>query len=130
MGVAARRVDEELSCPAQRISSARRAAAPVTLYFVLCTLSLLLLPGLAEAADASFPRGTGFYFNLFKLGAYVLVYFAWLRLTSWVQQEVQLRQLPAEIWNPAVLAGGVVGLLWVWLVPWFLLGFPGLLLFA
>jgi type II secretory ATPase GspE/PulE/Tfp pilus assembly ATPase PilB-like protein len=93
-------------------------------------LSFLFFPADAAAADASFPRGPGFYYNLFKLLAYVLVYFAWLRLTAWVQQEVQKRGLPAEVWNPAVWAGGVLGLIWVWLIPWFLAAFPGLLLFA
>jgi type II secretory ATPase GspE/PulE/Tfp pilus assembly ATPase PilB-like protein len=130
MGVAARRSDKMGVCPAQRILMVRRAATGNTLYFVLCTLYFFLLPGFAEAADPSFPRGTGFYFNLFKLLAYVLVYAAWLRLTSWVQEEVAARKLSPDVWNSTILAGGVVGLLWVWLVPWFWLGLPGLLLFA
>jgi type II secretory ATPase GspE/PulE/Tfp pilus assembly ATPase PilB-like protein len=96
----------------------------------LALLLLLDLPDIAAAADATFPRGTGFYFNLFKLAPYLFVYVLWLRLTAWVQEEVAKRSLPAELWNSVVLAGGVLGLVWVWFIPWFLLGLPGLLLFA
>jgi hypothetical protein len=38
MGAAARRADEMFLCPAQRISSVRRVATGMTLYFVLGTL--------------------------------------------------------------------------------------------
>jgi type II secretory ATPase GspE/PulE/Tfp pilus assembly ATPase PilB-like protein len=97
---------------------------------VLALLVLLDLPGLAAAAEGGFPRGTGFYYNLFKLLPYLLVYFGWLRLTAWVHEDGQKLNMPAEVWNPVVWAGGVLGLIWVWLLPWFWLALPGLLLFA
>jgi type II secretory ATPase GspE/PulE/Tfp pilus assembly ATPase PilB-like protein len=31
--------------------------------------------------------------------------------------------MPAEMWNPILLGGGLAGLLFVWLMPWFWLGF-------
>src|SRR5262245_24946374 len=78
-------------------------------------------------ADGRFPRGPGFYFSLVKLLLVVLVYLGWLRTCRWVDQDAVALKLPRSTWNPALLGGGLAGLLAVWLLPWFALSFPLLL---
>jgi type II secretory ATPase GspE/PulE/Tfp pilus assembly ATPase PilB-like protein len=78
-------------------------------------------------ADA-FPRGPGFYFSLVKLLAVLAVYLLWVRTCWWVNEDARDLALPAEVWGPAVLAAGVVGLLLVWIIPFFWVSFPFLLL--
>jgi general secretion pathway protein E len=89
--------------------------------FALALLLMLVGPAIAQAAD-KFPRGEGFYFSPFKLLAVLVVYFAWLRTCWWVNQDAQELKLPTETWNPVLLGAGLVGLLLVWLLPWFWLG--------
>ncbi len=71
------------------------------------------------ADDPSFPRGPGFYFSLLKLVLLAGVYFAWVRTSWWVDQDAHEIGLKHELWNPVLLACGVLGMLAVWLLPWF-----------
>src|SRR6185312_4076709 len=87
----------------------------------LCVLCVLVVNPVF-GAGAAFPRGPGLYFHPAKLVFLVLVYFAWLRTCWWVHHDCQFLKLPGEMWNPLLLACGAVGLLCVWLVPWFSLG--------
>jgi type II secretory ATPase GspE/PulE/Tfp pilus assembly ATPase PilB-like protein len=79
------------------------------------------------AADTPFPRGPGLYFHPAKLIPIVLLYFAWVRTCWWVNHDCQAMKLPVETWNPIVLGCGIAGLLFVWMLPWFWLGFIVLL---
>ncbi len=91
---------------------------------------MLMLPSsslLFAASDGDFPRGGGFYFSLLKLLPLVFVYLFWVRITWWADQDARKLKLPHEMWNPILLGSGIVGLLIVWLFPWFLLSFPVLL---
>ncbi|MGH7221704.1 MAG: GspE/PulE family protein [Gemmataceae bacterium] len=100
---------------------------------LLCPLSSLCLcasvvnplvsPLFAAAAEESFPRGPGLYFDPVKLVLLLLVYFAWLRTCWWVHADCQRMKLSAEMWNPILLLCGMVGLLAVWIFPFFALGF-------
>ncbi len=83
------------------------------------TLWLVLL----FAAETLFPRGPGLYFHPAKLVAVILVYFAWVRTCWWVHHDCPNMKLPGEMWNPILLVCGMAGLLFVWLMPWFSLGF-------
>jgi type II secretory ATPase GspE/PulE/Tfp pilus assembly ATPase PilB-like protein len=70
-----------------------------------------------------FPRGDGFYFHPAKLLLLAAVYLMWVCTCWWVHADCQAMKLPAETWNPVMLGSGMVGLLFVWLLPWFWLGF-------
>jgi type II secretory ATPase GspE/PulE/Tfp pilus assembly ATPase PilB-like protein len=89
--------------------------------FILHPSSFILL------ADA-FPRGPGFYFSLGKLLLVLAVYLLWVRTCWWVNEDARDLALPADVWGPAVLAAGVVGLLLVWIIPLFWVSFPLLVL--
>jgi general secretion pathway protein E len=70
------------------------------------------------AADL-FPRGPGFYFSIPKLLTLVLVYLCWVRTCWWVNRDATALQLPVAVWNPLVFGSGLLGLLLVWLLPWY-----------
>jgi type II secretory ATPase GspE/PulE/Tfp pilus assembly ATPase PilB-like protein len=73
-----------------------------------------------------FPRGPGFYFGPVKLIPLLLLYFGWLRLCRWADQDARALGLPARTWNLVLLAGGLLGLLVLAIVPaeWFALALP------
>jgi type II secretory ATPase GspE/PulE/Tfp pilus assembly ATPase PilB-like protein len=99
------------------------------LHFAFSLLVLLLLPGFVEAASPPpFPRGPGFYYHPLKFLLVLLVYFCWLRTAWWVALDCRTAKMPAGIWNPILFASGAFGLVVVWLLPWFWLSFPLLLL--
>lgn len=83
---------------------------------------LLALPTAASAAEI-FPRGHGFYFDLVKLAFFLAVYFAWVKTATWVDQDSQELNLPTTMWNGLMLAGGVVSLIVLWMLPVFWLSF-------
>jgi type II secretory ATPase GspE/PulE/Tfp pilus assembly ATPase PilB-like protein len=83
-------------------------------------------PLLAQAllAQATFPRGPGYYFNPYNLGIFFLVYLLWIRLTSWVDGDAQDLGLETATWNGLMVGGGAAGLLALWIAPGFWIGFP------
>jgi type II secretory ATPase GspE/PulE/Tfp pilus assembly ATPase PilB-like protein len=83
---------------------------------------------LAAASGPSFPRGDGFYFNPIKLALVTVVYLCWVRTSWWVDQDARELALPTSLWNPLLLGAGLVGLLAVWSLPWFVFSFVVLLL--
>jgi type II secretory ATPase GspE/PulE/Tfp pilus assembly ATPase PilB-like protein len=81
------------------------------------------------AADtATFPRGPGLYFNLLKLLPILGIYLVWIKTCSWIDRDAPEWKLPQSLWNPLMFVCGLIGLLIVWLLPWFLVSFPLLLL--
>ncbi|HTU90339.1 MAG TPA: GspE/PulE family protein [Gemmataceae bacterium] len=75
------------------------------------------------AEEGAFPRGQGLYFNPVKIVILVLLYFAWLATCRWVHNDCYSMKMPSAMWNPLLLGCGVVGMLAVWLFPFFALGF-------
>jgi type II secretory ATPase GspE/PulE/Tfp pilus assembly ATPase PilB-like protein len=96
-------------------------AKPLRPLFFLGVLGVLAVNPLFAAAEA-FPRGSGLYFHPAKLVLLILVYFAWIRTCWWVHHDCEVMKLPRETWNPILLGCGAIGLLFVWLFPWFWLG--------
>jgi type II secretory ATPase GspE/PulE/Tfp pilus assembly ATPase PilB-like protein len=85
-------------------------------------------PSLVLLAADVFPRGPGFYFSLPKLITLLVVYFCWVRTCWWVHHDVNELKLPTAIWNPLLFGSGLLGLLMVWLLPWYwLVSLPVLL---
>ncbi|MBI1831183.1 MAG: type II/IV secretion system protein [Planctomycetes bacterium] len=78
----------------------------------------LLAPAGLQAA-APFPRGPGFYFDLIKLGVLILSFLCWVRLCAWVDTDAFELKIDRVFWNGILLAGGVAGVLLIWVVGMF-----------
>jgi hypothetical protein len=83
----------------------------------ICLLALVVLLGDAAFAWAQFPRGPGFYYSPYKLGGLLLVYFGWIKLSAWLDNDAQDLGHDTSPWNPMMLLAGVLGLGAVWLMP-------------
>ena len=77
-----------------------------------------------------FPRGEGFYFNLYSLGFFIAIYAAWIHLSAWVDEDSSDVGLDASFWNMIVICGALVGGLVFWSSPKPFLCFAGLILGA
>jgi type II secretory ATPase GspE/PulE/Tfp pilus assembly ATPase PilB-like protein len=74
-------------------------------------------------AELSTFRGPGYYFSIVKLAIVIGLYFSWVGTASWVNRDAAKSQMNTEHWNPLLLASGVCGLLLLWEMPVFFLGF-------
>lgn len=89
---------------------------------------LLTFPVLAfVAAEPQFPRGEGYYFNLLNLIVLVILYLCWVRTCAWVDEDARQLHIPTVPWNPLMLGCGIIGMMIVWILPWFWISFPILL---
>lgn len=86
-------------------------------------VAVIALPTDAWAGDGPFPRGEGFYFDIFKVVLFLAVYFAWIKTSSWVDRDAQELSLPTDMWNGLMLAGGALSLVMIWIMPVFWLSF-------
>lgn len=75
------------------------------------------------AAEPSFPRGPGFYYSLFKLVVFLAGYFSWQASCSWVDRDVRELGIESSAPNALMTFAGLGGLLVLWLMPSFFLGF-------
>ena len=97
----------------------RRKSVICNLQSTIClALAFFGLPSSSLAAD-TFPRGTGFYFDIVKIIFLLLVYFAWVRTASWVDQDAEELHLPSDLWNGLLLGGGVLSFVVIWAMPVF-----------
>ena len=76
----------------------------------LASIVGLLTPPSLFAAP-TFPRGTGFYFDPYKLGALAITFLAWIKLCAWVDLDAHRYRIDTIFWNSLLLAGGVAGFL-------------------
>jgi type II secretory ATPase GspE/PulE/Tfp pilus assembly ATPase PilB-like protein len=116
------------NCRLQIGKSIRKTKPSFNLQSAICNLKFLLtvvlvvsLPGLAAAGsdDASFPRGDGFYFNSIKLVTLVAAYLCWVATCRWVEQDATDLDLPVTQWSTLIFGAGFVGLIIIWLLPWY-----------
>ncbi len=85
----------------------------------LSFLLLSSLPVMASAAEPSFPRGPGFYFNMFEVLILLLAYLAWIKVCSWVDRDASQLDLPCGTWNGLLLGVGFAGLTLFFFLPLF-----------
>lgn len=86
--------------------------------------ALLCLLAATEPAWAAFPRGSGLYYSPLKLIFFLGYYFAWCSTCNWVSRDVTLKlKLETYKWTSLMLAAGVLGLLLLWVFPFFWLSF-------
>lgn len=79
---------------------------------------------------SSFPRGEGFYFDLYSLGFFIAIYAAWIHFAAWVGEDSADVGLDASFWNMIVIFGALIGGLVFWSCPKPILSFIGLILGA
>lgn len=90
------------------------------------------------AADDSWPSlggpfsrgngGNGAYLSPWKILGTWALFLAWVRTTDWVSQDAQTLKMPAPLWDSIVFASFLLGLLLLWILPWYFAGLVVLLL--
>lgn len=76
------------------------------------------------------PSYQGFYLSLGMFVPVVGLFFLWVWISHWVDDDSDSLKLRNEFWNSVVFAGGMVGFVVVLMLPSLLLGLPALLLAA
>ena len=69
-------------------------------------------------------RGPGSYLSWIKIIACWLVFLVWVRSTDWANEDCQELKLDHLRWNPIVVGPFVAAFVLVWLIPFFWIGFP------
>lgn len=70
-------------------------------------------------------RGPGFYLSLTKIALAWLVFLMWVYTSDWVSRDLQEhRKLDYRRWNPVIVGTFVFGMLLLWLLPTFWIGWP------
>ncbi|MBN2024683.1 MAG: Flp pilus assembly complex ATPase component TadA [Pirellulales bacterium] len=87
-------------------------------------LAVSALDSAAVLAQAAFTRGTGFYVSWPKILACWLLFILWVHTTNWVSTDGQEMHLQHVRWNPIVFGVFMGFFVLAWLLPWFWLGFP------
>ena len=77
---------------------------------------------------SDFKRGDGFYLNWIEVLASWLVFLLWVHTTNWVSIDCQEHKLQYIRWNPIIFGTFLGFYVLSWLLPWFWLGFPLLLI--
>ena len=73
-------------------------------------------------------RGPGFYLSWVKILACWLVFAAWVKTADWVSTDCQDLKLDYLRWNPIVFGSFFAAFVLLWLIPFFWLGFPLLII--
>src|SRR5205807_9217318 len=119
---AAMRKPPPLQIAACRLQIAKHSfnlqSAICNLKFIFVLLCLLTVPAIASASE-EMPRGDGFYFSIPKLLTLVAVYLVWIATVRWVDQDAIDLDLPATTWSTLMFGAGFLGLVIVWLLPWY-----------
>lgn len=104
-------------------------AKPRFIVFGTAAILLFAVAGEASAAETLLgQRGPGGYLSALKLGLVALVFFIWVRLADWMNQDSvrigELSGLKPELWNPLNLAAQLLGFFAAISIPIFWVGFP------
>lgn len=133
-------------CPAAAVSSdpaTARSHQPARVRNAMMFRMLLILTltaaivgiGAADALaqqDGQWPsmvlkanwRGPGFYLSWIKIISCWLVFVFWVRSTDWISQDGQEVPLNYLRWNSIAFGSFLAAFVLVWLIPYFWLGFP------
>ena len=104
----------------------QRPARACGAYILRGPAALFLWSALAEpawAAEASFPRGPGFYYHPVKVLLLLLLYFSWVATCGWVDRDVRKVGIDSSLPSALMLGAGLGGIALLWLLPWFAIGF-------
>src|ERR1022692_1884516 len=90
----------------------------LTITVAFACLSCMLLPNGLWAAP-SFPRGSGLYYDPFKLGTLIVSFLGWVKLCAWVDLDASRYRLEGAFYNGLILLAGLVGFGIIWNLPSF-----------
>jgi type II secretory ATPase GspE/PulE/Tfp pilus assembly ATPase PilB-like protein len=92
-------------------------------WFAGLAFALGMLEPAALFAAPTFPRGPGFYFDPYKLGALAITFLLWVKLCAWVDADAHQYHIDSVFWNSLLLGAGVAGFLLIWIMGgfWFML---------
>jgi type II secretory ATPase GspE/PulE/Tfp pilus assembly ATPase PilB-like protein len=79
-------------------------------------------------SDVPFDHGPGYYLSLWKMAPIWLLFAAWVYSTDWVNRDTLELRLNYPFWNSLVTFTFFAAYLLVWLIPWFWLSFPLLII--
>jgi len=71
-----------------------------------------------------FERGPGFYFNSIGIVVCWLLFLVWVATTDWVNRDAQQHRFNDYRWNSIVFFPFVASFILLWLIPFFWVGFP------
>jgi general secretion pathway protein E len=74
-----------------------------------------------------FVRGPGFYLSWVKILLSWSIFLAWVYTSDWVNQDAQRMKFKFETWNAIVCFSFIGAFILLWLLPWYLMSFPLLL---
>jgi type II secretory ATPase GspE/PulE/Tfp pilus assembly ATPase PilB-like protein len=111
---------------AQAAAAAAPAAAPVG------TWPMWTTPAAPEQfSSKNFKRGDGFYFSIVKLVLSVLAFFGWIAACDWINRDIRkFSQLQYRFWNAVAFAPFAIAFLLQFVIPWYAVSFPLLLIAA
>lgn len=72
---------------------------------------------------ALFPRGEGLTLHHGKLLVYFVLYLLWIRTISWIDRDARMVDMDRAKWNFLTLSVALLGMISVWIVPVFIVGF-------
>lgn len=67
--------------------------------------------------------GPGFYFSILKILAFVVVFFCWVKIGDWINQDVQRLELDHNLWNGSYFFSFVAAFILFLAIPIFLVGY-------
>ncbi len=92
------------------------------------SIAPMVSSSIAQAGAEPFTRGSGFYYNIFKIAGSWLLFLLWVKTTEWVNNDCQEYKLEIKRWNPIVFGSFLGFFILSWVLPWFWLSFPLLIL--
>jgi general secretion pathway protein E len=76
-------------------------------------------PPYSEFAPTKFPRGGGFYFNLFRIVVAWLMLLLWIKTVDWMNRDGQQTRQNYRRWNLIAFGSFVAAFALLFVVPWF-----------
>lgn len=85
-------------------------------------------PGLDANNITTFPVGPGYYLSLVKVVVCWVIFLLWVRSTDWMSRDATELRLDYKRWNLLGFFSFVVAFILLWMLPWFWLAMPLMLL--
>src|ERR1700712_3185343 len=85
-------------------------------------------PGVTPTTVTKFPLGPGFYLNWIKILIAWLIFLFWVRGVDWMSQDGFALKINYKRWNLIAFFSFLLAQVLLWLLPWFWLGMPLLLI--
>jgi type II secretory ATPase GspE/PulE/Tfp pilus assembly ATPase PilB-like protein len=85
-------------------------------WFASLALVVSLLAPAPLLAAQVFPRGTGLYYDPYKLAGLIATFLLWVKLCAWVDLDAHHHKIDAVFWNGMLLIAGLLGFLVIWIL--------------